>query len=67
MFDKILPMTGFEPWISSVGGDRSTNWATTPDHATLLNPSKGKKYSKAFWDVWKKTEAVAKDAIPSNR
>ena len=24
-FDKSLPMTGFEPWISGVGGDRSTN------------------------------------------
>ena len=29
MFDKSLPMTGFEPRISGVGGDRSTNWATT--------------------------------------
>ena len=25
MFDKILPMTGFEPRISSDGGNRSTN------------------------------------------
>ena len=29
MLDKSLPMTGFEPRISGVGGDRSTNWATT--------------------------------------
>ena len=29
MFDKSLPMTGFEPRISGVGGNRSTNWATT--------------------------------------
>ena len=28
MFDKSLLMTGFEPQISSVWGDRSTNWAT---------------------------------------
>ena len=27
MFDKSLP--AFEPWISGVGGDRSTNWPTT--------------------------------------
>ena len=26
MFNKILPMTGFERWISGVGSDRSTNW-----------------------------------------
>ena len=29
MVDKILPMTGFEPWISGVGSNHSTNWATT--------------------------------------
>ena len=28
MFDKILLMTGFELWISGVGGDRSTKCAT---------------------------------------
>ena len=33
MFDKSLPMTGFEPWISGVAGHHSTNWATT---TTLL-------------------------------
>ena len=27
--DKILPMSGFEPRISGVGSNRSTNWATT--------------------------------------
>ena len=27
--DKILPMMGFKPWISGVGSDWSTNWATT--------------------------------------
>ena len=26
---KSLPMTGFEPWTSSVGSDHSTNRATT--------------------------------------
>ena len=25
LVDKILPMTGFKPWISGVGSDRSTN------------------------------------------
>ena len=29
LIDKILQMTGFEPWISGVGSNRSTNWATT--------------------------------------
>ena len=29
MFYKSLPITGFEPRISGVGGDRSTNWAIT--------------------------------------
>ena len=29
MFDKSLPMIGFEPQISGVGGNRSTDWATT--------------------------------------
>ena len=29
MFDKSLPMSGFELRISSIRGDRSTNWATT--------------------------------------
>ena len=29
MFYKSLPMTGFEPRISGVGGDCSTKWATT--------------------------------------
>ena len=26
---RILLVTGFEPWISGIGGDRSANWATT--------------------------------------
>ena len=26
---KILPMTGFEPWASGIGSERSANWATT--------------------------------------
>ena len=36
MFDitKFLPMTGFEPRISGIRSDRSTNWATTTFHAT---------------------------------
>ena len=29
LVDKILPMLGFEPQISGVGSDCSTNWATT--------------------------------------
>ena len=31
-------MTGFEPWTSGIGSDRSTNWATTTAHyfETLL-------------------------------
>ena len=29
LVDKTLPMSGFEPWISGVGSDLSTNWATT--------------------------------------
>ena len=35
MFDKSLPMTGFEPRIFGVGGDRSTNWATTTAQSIL--------------------------------
>ena len=27
--NKFLPMTGFEPRTSSIGSNRSTNWATT--------------------------------------
>ena len=29
---KISPMTGFEPWTSGIGSNRSTNWATTTAH-----------------------------------
>ena len=29
MFNKILPMTGVEPWASGIESDHSTNWATT--------------------------------------
>ena len=29
MFDKSLPMAGFEPQISGVEGNSSTNWVTT--------------------------------------
>ena len=29
LFDKSLPVTGFELRICLIGGDRSTNWATT--------------------------------------
>ena len=29
MFNKILPMTGVEPWTSGIESDSSTNWATT--------------------------------------
>ena len=32
-------MTGFEPQISGIGSDRSTNWATTiaHDHKSLIS------------------------------
>ena len=38
MFNKSLPMTGFEPRISGVGGDRCTNWVTTTttEEASLM-------------------------------
>ena len=29
-------MTGFEPQISRIGGDRSTNWATTAAQSLLV-------------------------------
>ena len=29
MFYKNLAMSGFEPWTSGIGSDRSANWATT--------------------------------------
>ena len=29
MLYNFLPMTGFEPWTSGIGSDRSSNWATT--------------------------------------
>ena len=32
---KILPMSGFEPRISGVGCDRSTNWATNIPHFSI--------------------------------
>ena len=40
MFDinKFLPMTGFEPWISGIGSDRSTNWATTTSQKQSILP-----------------------------
>ena len=31
---KILPMTGFKPWTSGIGSDRSTNWVTTTSQLT---------------------------------
>ena len=37
MFDKSLPMTGFKPWISGIGGDRST---TEPHHCPNVSLSK---------------------------
>ena len=36
LVDKILPMTGFEPWISGVRSDHCTNRATTNAHLWLL-------------------------------
>jgi len=39
MFNKnnFLPMTGFEPWTSSIRSYRSTNWATTTALASFVN------------------------------
>ena len=39
MFDKSLPMTGFEPRISGLGGNRRTNWVTntTTEEASFIN------------------------------
>ena len=36
LVDKILPMLGFEPQISGVGSNCSTNWATTIAHLRIL-------------------------------
>ena len=36
MFDKNLPMTGFKALISGVGGNCSTNWATTTTKTIIL-------------------------------
>ena len=36
MFNKILPMTGVEPQTSGIESNRSTNWATTTSHITIL-------------------------------
>ena len=38
---KILPMTGFEPWTSSIAIDCSANWATTTAQVLI---SFGRKY-----------------------
>ena len=35
--DKFLRMLGFEPWISDVGSDRSTNWATNTTQMYNVN------------------------------
>ena len=59
LVDKILPMCEFEPQISGVGSDCSTNWATTTAHSLLqcLNENKcfqhGRAASsrRAFFDV----------------
>ena len=36
MLNKILPMTGVEPRTSGIESDRSTNWATTTSHQSIL-------------------------------
>ena len=36
LVDKILPMSGFEPQISGVRSNHSTNWATTNNHCPPL-------------------------------
>ena len=36
MFDKSLPVTGYEPRISGVGDNCSTNWATTTDQDVVI-------------------------------
>ena len=43
MFDKSLPMTGFEPQISGVGGNRSTNWATPLPQKKLFFEPDGRR------------------------
>ena len=35
--NKILPIAGLELWISGVGSNRSTNWATTTTHLNLFD------------------------------
>ena len=37
MLNKILPMTGVEPWTSGIVRDRSTNWATTTSLDAIVN------------------------------
>ena len=48
MFDKSLPVTGFKPQISDVGGDRSTNWATTTAQVEQLVCRKTKDAPSVF-------------------
>ena len=42
--NKILPMTGFEPWTSGIRSDRSTNWATSATSVNFMAFVEGK-----FW------------------
>ena len=48
--DKILPKSGFKLWISGIGSDRSTNWATTTATSLLLlNFNEAVFPQKGFW------------------
>ena len=38
--NKFLPMTGFEPWTSGIGSNRSTNWATATAQQDTFYTSK---------------------------
>ena len=47
-------MTGFEPWISCVGSDRSTNWATItplPDSVSYIAMASREHYYEYFSSV----------------
>ena len=49
-------MTGFEPWTSGIGSDRSTNWDTTtaPSHLflwTIIIWLKKTRYGNSFYWV----------------
>ena len=62
LVDKILLMSGFEPQISGVGSNRSTNWATTtPRSCTTLKFTFWRSLS-GDWD-WPLFSRVTKDNL----